>query len=268
MARSSIGGHLSFVKSTTMKSKNRRSLFTELEDALSHLELHPADVSMLVRVGCIYRELSDFKNACRYFERAIAANPDGIWGYLYLGSLELLQGHFVDAKTCFERACELAPDRAIGYWSLGDVYMHSGNPDLAEQHFKEAVAIDPNDRQAKRLLDDGMNIDMHLMSIHDPAAADSTGHGRGQLGMGGTCWSMWTLVMSHHHWPCRSALPTQPSRRTKRRAGARSRSILLVLIRCGLTRVHCVLLLLASLLHGGIQPGSDFATSPRLAALS
>jgi cytochrome c-type biogenesis protein CcmH/NrfG len=66
-----------------------------------------------------------------------------------MGEVAMQQGLYTDAIRQLKRAAKLAPRSARVYVLLGESHLNSGNASLAEQSFKKALQLDPDNVRAR-----------------------------------------------------------------------------------------------------------------------
>lgn len=77
---------------------------------------------VLERLGWLSISLGRAKQAQRYFEKAVAANPQRSRAHAGLGAADRLRGRWDTALAHLERALALAPDDALNHLDLGLCY--------------------------------------------------------------------------------------------------------------------------------------------------
>ncbi len=83
------------------------------------------------------------------FQKALASNAGNVDAVIGLGEVALQQGLYGDALRHLKKAAKLAPRRGRVHTLLGEAHLNSGNAALAEQSFKKALQIDPDDARAR-----------------------------------------------------------------------------------------------------------------------
>jgi tetratricopeptide (TPR) repeat protein len=138
----------------------------------------PQDPDTLRDFGMLYLKKQQYSEAVDFFKKSLEFDPDSAGAHLYLGvaymdthSLELAEpelrtavslfpwnsnnrnalgklylgeGRTVEAEEQFRRSVEIEPN-IMGYGSLGLIHWHGGDVKLAEQEWREALSLAPND---------------------------------------------------------------------------------------------------------------------------
>ena len=110
--------------------------------SLGEGELQRVEAS-LVRAGRVQR--SDEIDAARAADMAL------LWGYV-----RLRQDRPSEAAASFAEAARLAPDDAMAVTMYGLALQRQGNWAAAERHYRRAIAMDPTEPLATRLLEAGI----------------------------------------------------------------------------------------------------------------
>jgi tetratricopeptide (TPR) repeat protein len=142
------------------------------------LEVAPRDSLTLSALGQVYLKKQHYSEAIEFFKKALEFDPYNATACLYLGvaymdthSLELaepelrtavslfpldsnarnalgklylVEGRTVEAEEQFRQSVEIEPNTMI-YVSLGLIHWHRGDVKLAEQEWREALRLAPND---------------------------------------------------------------------------------------------------------------------------
>jgi Flp pilus assembly protein TadD len=132
-------------------------------DALPYLqraaELEPADTDAAINLGGAHIMLNQHQTAVPILEEACAAQPANskIWinlGAAYLGNPILATAaQQARAIAAFEKALELDPVAPSVNYNLGLIYRDQGDVVAAIAQFRQAVVVNPLDRDAHRLLE-------------------------------------------------------------------------------------------------------------------
>lgn len=89
-----------------------------------------------------YRNLRDYEEAARQFERAIERDPDFSPAYKWRGYVALDQGDYATAEEYFREYRARAPDLWMPYFAFGDLYRHQDLLEEAETEYARALERD------------------------------------------------------------------------------------------------------------------------------
>jgi len=133
-------------------------------EAVAHLteavELDPNNVAAAINLGGAYILQGRHERATPVLERAAQLEPHNaqIWSNLaaaYLGKLPFSTAERQDkAIRAYEKALELDPRAANVHYNLGLIYLERNDKLRAAAHFYAALETDPQDRDARRFLDE------------------------------------------------------------------------------------------------------------------
>lgn len=123
-----------------------------IEDVLALINERPADAELFQLLGQLYLKAGKFDEAREAYDRSLALDPNDPWTHLYMGNWFFFVGDRRKALEEFQHAADLMPDEAIVYTCQGDIYKAQRQHELAEQAYKTAVRVAPDDLQAKRKL--------------------------------------------------------------------------------------------------------------------
>jgi len=164
-----------FLGSTYWEMGNAESAEREWREAL---KMTPHDPNTLSDLGMVYLKNQQYSEAVDFLKKSLEFDPDNAGTHLYLGvaymdthSLELAEpelrtavslfpwnsnnrnalgrlyldeGRMAEAEEQFRRSVEIEPN-IMGYGSLGLICWHRGDVKLAEQEWREALRLAPND---------------------------------------------------------------------------------------------------------------------------
>ncbi len=106
-----------------------------------------------VGLGAIEARAGRYAEAREHFKKAIEVNPNGDWGYLYLGGILMeADGDFPRAIENFRRAIQLGPLNEVARDYLGVAMLNQKNYGEAVRYFEEALKINPNYEEARNHL--------------------------------------------------------------------------------------------------------------------
>jgi len=146
-----------FIKGTALLREGRAiEAVPYLEQAF---ELHPDDVDVAINLGGAYILARKFKRAVKVLEPAVDQVPDHAMAWINLGAAYL--GNPVLARdedqkraiTAFERALAIDPAAHSVAYNMALIYRDRRDRDEAIYWLRQAIEHNPQDRDAKRLLD-------------------------------------------------------------------------------------------------------------------
>jgi curved DNA-binding protein CbpA len=109
----------------------------------------------LFRAGCASLTSKDFEKAAQHLKESVFLRPDVAKYQLYLGVAQAAIPRFMkEAEQHLLRALQLDPMRVEGHIELGKLYLKVNLPKRAETQFLEVLRWDPENRTARRLLDE------------------------------------------------------------------------------------------------------------------
>lgn len=104
--------------------------------------LHPNAIEHN-RAGVDALATGDLETAHASFALALEYHPRFVEALTNLGLVEMQRGNFERARLLFERACRYNTDLAQPHHSLGVLAERERRPDLAAEHYREALRIHP-----------------------------------------------------------------------------------------------------------------------------
>jgi len=114
----------------------------------------PNDVALLICIGKRYFEAYNFDKCREYYVRALKLDPYDGWSHLYFGNLLSALGCHESALVHFNYAADFLPDVACPQWCLAEQYRGAGDFDKADDHYRNAVSVDPEDATARGKLNE------------------------------------------------------------------------------------------------------------------
>jgi tetratricopeptide (TPR) repeat protein len=109
----------------------------------------------LFHAGCASLASKDFEKAARHLKEAVFLRPEVARYQLYLGVAQAaIPRYMKEAEQHLLRALQLDPMRVEGRLELGKLYMKVNLPKRAEAQFFEVLRWDPDNRTARRLLEE------------------------------------------------------------------------------------------------------------------
>jgi len=95
-------------------------------------------------------EHGQYQEAARQYGQLLEANPHDASLLIRLGDCQQQIGQFPAAESAFRRALEAAPDSLPAWVGLTDVFLAEGRPGDAQQSSSRALALNSNNRDARR----------------------------------------------------------------------------------------------------------------------
>jgi len=106
-----------------------------------------------VGLGAIEARAARYAEAREYLKKAIEVNPNGDWGYLYLGGVLMeADRDYPQAIANFQKAIQLGPLNEVARDYLGIAMLNQKKNAEAIQYFEEALKINPNYEEARQHL--------------------------------------------------------------------------------------------------------------------
>lgn len=100
-----------------------------------------------------------YSEALEVFERVPSDTPSGWWARYYQGSTHIMLKDYQAGITYLEQALALNPTETRIMHALGVAYFKLGNLKLSKAYFASVLEIDPNDAEAKGLMDIMANLE-------------------------------------------------------------------------------------------------------------
>jgi len=106
--------------------------------------MHPSGIAALslVALGLVACSTASTKQHQQRMYQASRANVQLAIGYMHEGNLTL-------ADTKLKRALEEDPEYSVAHWSYALLQWRLGQSELADRHFRKAIALDPKDPKAR-----------------------------------------------------------------------------------------------------------------------
>ncbi len=106
-------------------------------------EIAPRFCAAWNQLGTIAYHRAQFKDAEQCFRKALEADPESYAPLVNLGGVLLDLAQFSDAWNFNVLAVTKEPGDALAHSQLGMTCFHLGKLDLAEEHLREAIRLDP-----------------------------------------------------------------------------------------------------------------------------
>ena len=128
----------------------------------------PQKIRPVINLGHAYTTAGNIDLAIKYFEKALALNPNIFATNYNLGNLYLKRGGEEDALSLLQTAALIRPKIPETHELLGEIYLKRKQIELAEFHLKRAVEIKPDYAISMRNL--GLIYYFHLNKPEEAAA--------------------------------------------------------------------------------------------------
>ena len=114
------------------------------------LKIDPSNLEALILLGNALAGLGDLPSAVEMTERAAAEYPNREGIRVNLGALQLAGGNQQEAEEAFTAAVRLNPKSLSAHLALANFYHHQRSLAAAEDSFKRALALAPDDIRTNR----------------------------------------------------------------------------------------------------------------------
>ena len=148
-------GHL-FAARVYLAKKNLTQAEAEIKEAV---KIAPDDSDVHYQLGRFYQDTEDYINAFAAFQKALDVDPDHMGALYQIGRTAVFSGVELDfGIECLKRYLKNEPGpneptHAHAHWRLGMIYEKQGDTDGARAEYEKALALDPDNEQAKEALD-------------------------------------------------------------------------------------------------------------------
>lgn len=116
------------------------------------IEYKPDYYEAYYQLGVYHKVGGDIEKAEEFFKKAVEINPDYSKGNIELGVIYTRRGELDEAEKYFKSAKNADPSLGITYKNLAAIYAKQGKIDLAIKVLREALKINPDDNEAKELM--------------------------------------------------------------------------------------------------------------------
>lgn len=121
-------------------------------DYAEHVDSNSAIVFLAKGEYTFY--LRDMQNANKYFQKTISIDSNFVWGFNYLGLLNMDNGKMHDAETYLLKAISIDSTSKQPYFNLGIVYFNLGKLEKSRYFTSKALQIDSSYARAYTNLGD------------------------------------------------------------------------------------------------------------------
>ena len=114
-------------------------------EAIASYQLEPQQSSTLWnKLGIAYQHMLNEREARRYYEKALAANPKNAEAINNLATIMYGQKDYGAAVRLYRRALKLNPKSSAVHGNLGTAYFAQGKFKQGTEAYREALTIDPS----------------------------------------------------------------------------------------------------------------------------
>jgi tetratricopeptide (TPR) repeat protein len=123
-----------------------RRVYLELSRNMS------GDPDIWIELGAVALEVGDDRRVAQAATQTITLAPDRHEGYVLRAAYEFEQGKVSQAERLLGDALQRSPDNALTHLMLGRLLEDRGEVQLAIEHYRAALAMQPHSPEAARLL--------------------------------------------------------------------------------------------------------------------
>lgn len=123
------------------RSENNQEALTALQAAI---RLAPENEEYFTLLAAIHLNLRDWSAALAAAEQALALNPEHTEAANFRAMALVRLGRKDEALTTVDAALERDPESAFSHANKGWTCLHRNDPARAQEHFREALRLDPN----------------------------------------------------------------------------------------------------------------------------
>jgi len=128
----------------SMKYENQGDYQNAIDINLKALEIKPDNIPILLNVARLHEGTGRRTEAITYYTKVLQIDPNNVLGWLNLGNTMMAQGDFVKAVSFYKKTIELDPWNYFAYFNLGKYYFQSGDYKLSIDSYKKALEIYPS----------------------------------------------------------------------------------------------------------------------------
>ena len=110
------------------------------------------DFQLKIDISDALIEAQEYKKAIKYLKLAHKDNPKSVHVFNRLGTILRKLGKYDQSEKAYMQALKLDPDDEYLYFNVGRLYIDSQNWEKAAQMAQKAVNLNPQFKQAKKML--------------------------------------------------------------------------------------------------------------------
>ncbi|MEK7798952.1 MAG: tetratricopeptide repeat protein, partial [Acidobacteriota bacterium] len=118
------------------------------------MEYDPDYAATMANLGALYGRNGRLPEAVAILRRAVAKDPENVESWVNLGAAQGRMGRSREAIEALETARGKGVRTTTLFNALALAYLQDRQPDKAKQYLKESLTIDPNQKDAKDLLEE------------------------------------------------------------------------------------------------------------------
>lgn len=117
------------------------------------ITLDPRNIKLIMDCGNAFLEKNHIEEALYFFNMAKDQSPDFIYAYNRIGIALSRVGRFEESEASYNHALRLDENDPGIYFNLGMMWMRQQKNDKAVEKFKQAIALDPEMKEAREMMD-------------------------------------------------------------------------------------------------------------------
>ncbi|MFH1241201.1 MAG: tetratricopeptide repeat protein [Pseudomonadota bacterium] len=117
-----------------------------LKQLIEAVDLDPENADLQEDLGLAYRDLEDYPNSIRHFEKALSLRPEFSEAQNNLGTVYLLLKEWDQAIACFKKAAGniLYETPQYAYYNMGIAYSEKGEYEKVIENYRRAIELSPS----------------------------------------------------------------------------------------------------------------------------
>lgn len=118
------------------------------------VQILPLQLDFLNKLGTVQLQLGNTEQALNVFDKILNENPQHVSALTNLGYIYVFMGNTTKAKQLYDKCYAISPDYEINLLNLAAWYLLQRNKVDAEKVLQKVINKNPNQEQAKQLLND------------------------------------------------------------------------------------------------------------------